>query len=135
EVGSMVMDYPVLGDDRKLAEIQEKVEFAIVTIGQEHSAEKRKHLYNSLKALNFKVPAIGAQRSYVSKHASVGIGTMVFHHAMINANVKIGLNCIINTNALIEHDAIIGAHTHVAPSSTINGSASIGEECFIGSNA
>ena len=135
EKGITVMDYPILGNDRMLADLKNKVDFAIVTIGQEHSAEKRKQLYNNLKALGFKVPAIGAERSYVSKHASVGIGTMVFHHAMINANVKIGLNCIINTNTLIEHDVVVGSHTHIAPSATINGSASIGEECFVGSNA
>jgi UDP-3-O-[3-hydroxymyristoyl] glucosamine N-acyltransferase len=26
------------------------------------------------------------------------------HHALVNANTKIGKNCIINTKALIEHD-------------------------------
>lgn len=133
--GTLVMNYPVIGDDRMLAEISDKVDFAIVTIGQEHSSEKRKHLFNNLKALGFKVPAIGADRSYVSKHASVGIGSMIFHHAMINAKVKIGMNCIINTNALIEHDVIVGSHSHIAPSATLNGSAQIGEECFVGSNA
>lgn len=133
--GTEVMGYPVIGTDRNLADLKSKVEFAIVTIGQTKSAEKRKHLYNSLKALGYKVPAIGAERSYVSKHASVGIGTMVFHHAMVNANVKIGQNCIIGTNSLIEHDVAIGSHCHIAPSATINGNATIGQECFVGSGA
>jgi sugar O-acyltransferase (sialic acid O-acetyltransferase NeuD family) len=135
EIGDDVMGYPVIGKDRDLAILLDKTEFAIVTVGQIKSAETRKHLYNSLISLGFKVPAIGADRSYVSKHASVGIGSIVFHHAMVNANVKIGVNCIINTNALIEHDVIIGSHTHVSTSATVNGNVTIGECCFIGSNS
>ena len=134
-LNSEVMGYKVIGSDRDLATLKKGIDFAIVTIGQEKSAENRKRLYNNLKALGYKVPAIGADRSYVSKHASVGIGTIVFHHAMINANVKIGVNCIIGTNSLIEHDVNVGAHSHIAPSATLNGSVTIGEECFIGSNS
>ena len=33
--------------------------------------------------------------------------------ATINANVKIGKNCIINTNANIEHDVIVGDFCHI----------------------
>ena len=35
--------------------------------------------------------------------------------------LKIGINCIINTKALVEHDAIIGDHCHIATSAIING--------------
>lgn len=135
DIGEEVMGYPVIGKDRDLAPFLTKAEFAIVTVGQIKSAEVRKHLFNSLLALSYKLPAIGAERSYVSKHASVGIGSMIFHHAMINANVKIGQNCIVNTNALIEHDVVIGSHTHVSTSATVNGNVQIGECCFIGSGS
>lgn len=134
-VNEEVMGYPIIGQDRHLQPLTAKANFAIVTIGQIKNGLKRKQLFNQIKAVGFKVPAIGADRSYVSKHASVGIGTIVFHHAMVNANVQIGQNCIINTNALIEHDATISSHTHVSTSAIVNGQAKIGESCFIGSGA
>ncbi|MBD3637735.1 MAG: acetyltransferase [Crocinitomicaceae bacterium] len=135
EVGSEVVSYPVIGKDRDLATLTGKADYAIVTVGQIKSPEIRKHLFHSIKALGYKIPAIGADRSYVSKHASVGIGSMIFHHAIVNAKAVIGQNCIINTNALIEHHAVIGSHTHVSTSAVVNGKVTIGEDCFIGSNS
>ena len=41
------------------------------------------------------------------------------------------VNCIINTNAVIEHGVNIEWNVHVAPS-TILGDANIKEGCFIG---
>jgi len=57
------------------------------------------------------------------------------HHAIINANARIGHNCIINTKALIEHDAVIGAHCHISTASVINGRVRVGEGVFFGSGA
>ena len=53
----------------------------------------------------------------------------------INRYVKIGKNCIINSNVLIEHDSVIGNHTHVSTGAIINGNVKIGNACFIGSKA
>jgi UDP-3-O-[3-hydroxymyristoyl] glucosamine N-acyltransferase len=40
--------------------------------------------------------------AYISKHSTIGEGTVIHHHALINANVKIGKNCIINSKALFK---------------------------------
>ncbi|GAB1465126.1 hypothetical protein MASR2M54_06260 [Aliarcobacter cryaerophilus] len=57
------------------------------------------------------------------------------HHALVNANTKIGKNCIINTKALIEHDAIIEDNCHISTASIINGGVIVKENSFVGSNA
>ena len=57
------------------------------------------------------------------------------HGAIVGAKVKIGKNCIINSNSLIEHGSIIGDHSHISTSVTINSGVKIGENCFIGSNS
>ena len=48
-------------------------------------------------------------------------GTIVMHHALVNAGAKVGANCIINTKALIEHDAVVEDHCHIATAAIVNG--------------
>jgi UDP-3-O-[3-hydroxymyristoyl] glucosamine N-acyltransferase len=52
----------------------------------------------------------------------------------VNANAKIGENCIINSKALIEHDAAVGDNCHISTNSTLNGDVTVGKESFIASN-
>ena len=55
------------------------------------------------------------------------------HGSIINAGVKIGKNCIINSKSLIEHDAIIEDNCHVSTRLTINGGVIVKSNSFIGS--
>lgn len=130
-----VLGYPVIGCDDDLAEFKEQYEYAIVTVGQIHSAEIRIKLFNKVKVLGFELPCIVSPLAYVSKHATIGEGTIVMHHAIVNAAAKIGQNCIVNTKALIEHDAVIENHSHTSTGAIINGGVVVGEQSFIGSHA
>ena len=57
------------------------------------------------------------------------------HNALINANAKIGKNCIINTKALVEHDATIEDNCHISTAAVINGGVTVKKNTFFGSNA
>lgn len=133
--GSAVLGYEVVGRDGDINEMSEKYRYAIVTVGQIQSAEVRIKLYSKLKYAGFKLPVVVSPRAYVSKHAEIGEGTVVMHDVLINAGVRIGSNCIINTKALIEHDSVIGNHTHVSTGGIVNGSVVVNDEVFLGSNA
>ena len=130
-----VLGYPVIGCDDDLVELRKQYDYAFVTVGQVRSAELKIKLFNQLKSLDFKQPGLVSPLAYVSKHAQIGEGTIVMHHAMINAAAKVGNNCIINSKALIEHDAIIEDHCHISPGATINGGVVVGEQSFVGSHA
>jgi sugar O-acyltransferase (sialic acid O-acetyltransferase NeuD family) len=130
-----VLGYPVLGSDDDLPALRRKYEYALVTVGQIHSAAIRIKLFNQLLSLGFVLPSIVSPLGYVSKHANVGAGTIVMHHALINAGARVGDNGIVNTKALIEHDAVIGDHCHVSTGAIVNGGASIENESFIGSQS
>ena len=96
-----VLGYPVIGCDDDLVELRKQYDYAFVTVGQVRSAELKIKLFNQLKSLDFKQPGLVSPLAYVSKHAQIGEGTIVMHHAMINAADKVVNNCIINSNALI----------------------------------
>lgn len=130
-----VLGYPVIGVDENLPELRKQYDYAFVTVGQIRSADLKIKLFNHLNALGFKQPGLVSQLAYVSKHATIGEGTIVMHYAMVNAAAKVGDNCIINSKALIEHDVVVKNHCHVSTGATINGGVMVGEQSFIGSHA
>ncbi len=130
-----ILDYEIIATDDDLPDLVKEYENFLITLGQIKSPDKRIRLFKTLKESGAKLPVIISPLAYASKHAQIGDGTIIMHHALINAGAKIGSNCIINTKALIEHDAIIGDHCHIATGAIINGGTVISPRTFIGSNA
>jgi sugar O-acyltransferase (sialic acid O-acetyltransferase NeuD family) len=133
--GKQILGYNVIGNDSDLKNLNKKYKYALITVGQIHSATLRLKLFKKIKNDGFYCPVIISPRSYVSSHAKINEGSIIMHDVVINPDVHIGKNCIINTKALIEHDVIIGDHCHVSTGSIINGSVEIGTGSFIGSSA
>jgi sugar O-acyltransferase (sialic acid O-acetyltransferase NeuD family) len=133
--GTNVLGYKIIASDDDLEEIYKTCKNAIITVGQIESNHVRVKLFNKLKEIGFNLPIIISPIAYVSKHSFIDEGTVVMHHAFINANVKIGKNCIINSKALIEHDVIIEDNCHISTASVINGAVLVKANTFFGSNA
>jgi sugar O-acyltransferase (sialic acid O-acetyltransferase NeuD family) len=134
EVGKGVLGYPVLGTDADLPALHGAHSNALIAVGHIKTPEPRIRLFERLQALGYTLPVIVSPRAYVSKHATIGAGTIVMHGAIVNAGARVGRNCIINTQALLEHDATIADHCHIATATIINGEVRIGAGSFVGSN-
>ncbi len=132
-INQEVLGYPIIGTDSELKQLHSKFEFALVSIGQIKSPAPRMGVYHQLKEIGYILPTIVSPTAYVSRHATVGEGTIVLHGAIVNANSVVGCNCIVNSRALIEHDAVVGDHCHISTGALINGQVNVGEESFIGS--
>lgn len=70
--------------------------------------------------------------AFVSRFSNVGAGTVVMPQVCVNAEVKIGKHCIINTASVIEHDCVIEDYVHIAPSVTLAGNILIKKRAQIG---
>ena len=134
-IGESVLGYKIIGCDDDLSILFKSVQYAIVSVGQIQTPDVRIKLFNELKNIGFTIPRIISPRAYISKHASIEEGTVVFHDALINANVRIGENCIINTKALVEHDSVIEANCHISTGAIVNGGSIVKQGTFFGSNA
>lgn len=130
-----VLGYPIVGIDKDLEGLRSLYRYALVVIGQVRSPNARIQVFHHLKSLEFILPTITSPRSYVSKYAKLGEGTIIMHDVVVNPNAVIGNNCIINTKALIEHDAVIEDNCHISTGAIINGGATVGHGTFFGSNA
>lgn len=125
----------VIASDDELPELAKTYRYALVTVGQIQTADHRIRLYRQATQLGFKLPAIIASTAYVSRHATIGAGSIVMHGAIVNAGAKVGNNCIINTRALIEHDAAVEDHCHISTGAILNGGVTVGAGSFIGSGS
>jgi sugar O-acyltransferase (sialic acid O-acetyltransferase NeuD family) len=131
----LVLGHPVIGCDEDLPNLLKSCPNVLITLGQIKSPIRRMALFNSLLQLGAHFPVIQSPLAYVSPRAQVAEGTIVMHHALINAGASVGRNCIINNKALIEHDAVIEDHCHISTGAVVNGGVKIGSGSFFGSNA
>ena len=135
QVGEKVLGYPVLGSDQNLPSLRQQCSHALLAIGQIGLSSQRQRLASELERLAFALPAVISARAHVSRHAQLGLGTSVGHGVIVNSGAIVGDYCILNSNALIEHDAVIGDYCHVSTGALVNGGARIGTGSFIGSGA
>lgn len=134
-IGSKVLGYEVLGNDDTLPDLVRRFENVLIAVGYVSTPAPRVRLHTLVRDLGARMPVIVAPRAHVSRHATVGDGTIVLHGAVVNAGARIGRNCIVNTLALIEHDTEVGDDCHVATTAAVNSGVRIGDRSFIGSGA
>lgn len=134
-IGLYVLGYKIIGEDDDLKDYISSNAYFLITVGQIKTAEIRMKIFEKLKNNKANIATIISPNAYISKHATISEGTIVLHHALVNASAHIGVNCIINTKSLIEHDALVGDHCHISTAAVINGGCKIEEGSFVGSNA
>jgi sugar O-acyltransferase (sialic acid O-acetyltransferase NeuD family) len=71
----------------------------------------------------------------ISRFASFGVGSMILHGAIIQAQARVGDHVIINTGTQVDHDCVIGNFVHLAPKVVLCGTVQVGEGTFIGASA
>lgn len=135
EVHVQHFGYSVIATDYDLLELAKEYQYAFITVGQIWSPDGRMRLYQQATELGFQLPAIIAPTAHVSRHATIGAGSIVMHGAIVNAGARVGINCIINTRALLEHDATAEDHCHISTGAILNGGVCIGAGSFVGSGS
>lgn len=135
EIGASIFDYPLLGSDEDLSKLLNDCANSLIFFGQIKTSEPRIRVFNFLQQNNFVLPTILSPYAYISPHATLDTGTIVMHGAIVNLGAKVGKNCIINSQSLVDHDVVIQDHCHIATAATINSGLHIGTGTFIGSNS
>lgn len=100
----------------------------IVAIGDANAREK---VVSNIKDL-CEFETLIHRSAFVSRFSELGEGTVVMPQVCVNAEVKIGNHCIINTASVIEHDCILEDYVHISPSVTLAGNIRIKKRAQIG---
>lgn len=97
----------------------------------------RKKLSLQAKEIGYYLTSLISPDCYISRFADIGEGSVIFSHAVIEANALIGEGCIITSNVTINHDAVIEdycliySNTVIRPNSLIGFLSRIGSNCTI----
>jgi sugar O-acyltransferase (sialic acid O-acetyltransferase NeuD family) len=135
EMNTQQLGYTVIATDDEMTELAKEYQYAFIAVGQIQSPDNRMRLYQLAVRLGFQLPIVIAPTAYVSRHATIGAGSIVMHGAIVNGGAKVGDNCIINSRALIEHNAAVGDHCHISTGAILNGNVKIGVGSFVGSGS
>ena len=134
-VGQDVCAIPIIGTDDDLPSLGLQGCHALVTVGQEKSADIRRRLFGYIHQNGLHATKVISSHAIVAQTAQIGAGTIIMNRAMLSANTSVGKNSIINSCALLEHGVTIGNHCHIATGALINGDVVIEDEVFVGSGA
>jgi sugar O-acyltransferase (sialic acid O-acetyltransferase NeuD family) len=124
-----VEHWAVAGDFTAL--LSQKSDFcgAVVAIG---NANIRQAITAKLQQAGITTPILIHPTASVSKYAQIKHGSVVMPGVVINAFSLIGESCIINSNAVVEHDCKLADFVHICPNSAVAGGTVIGERTWLG---
>lgn len=71
----------------------------------------------------------------VCRSAVFGEGLQVMPAAIVHNDVEMGLQCLINTRSLVEHDCVLEDGVEIGPGAVLCGRVHVGAGTWIGANA
>lgn len=114
EFGKKIVGYEVIGNDDDIPRFVDECEF-VVTLGFIKNPAFRNKLHERIEEVGGKLATVIASTSHVSRHATIGPGTVVLHGAMVNAGAQISGHChigdrtLFGANSFIFQDKSIGS--------------------------
>jgi sugar O-acyltransferase (sialic acid O-acetyltransferase NeuD family) len=125
--GSSSFGYSILGAIDALPELRpaNRVDALFVAIGDNWL---RHQVVERLRGLAPDLPfaTLIHPSAQVARGAAIGPGAVLMAGAVINSEARIGEFCIVNTQAVAEHDCVLGEYSSLAPGAVLGGGAEIG---------
>jgi len=106
----------------------------VIAIGNPFGNVRLK-LHALLKSKGLSTVSFADPTAFICKTAAYGEGLQVMPAAIVHNDVRIGVQCIINTRALVEHDCVLSNGVEIGPGAVLCGRVHVGENTWIGANA
>jgi sugar O-acyltransferase (sialic acid O-acetyltransferase NeuD family) len=95
----------------------------------------RRALFTRLGGTGLAAPALLHPRAAAAPTARLGAGTAVFPGCILGAGVEIGVNVVLYSAVVAEHDCRIGDHAWLSPGVVLSGGVTIEPGAFLGAGA
>lgn len=105
-----------------------------IAIGNPHGRVRLK-LHDILARAGLSPVTVIHHTAWIAPTAKIGVGSQILAGAIVAAEAELGRQCIVNCNALVEHEAVLADAVEVAPSATVLGLTYVGVNSFIGAGA
>ncbi|WP_409290040.1 acetyltransferase [Pseudomonas sp. KCJK8927] len=124
--------WPVDGDSQCLMQRLSEFSGVLVAIGNNTVRQTR---LTELAASGASLVSLVHPRATVSRYAHLGLGSVVFAGAVVNAGVRAEDGVIINTASSVDHDCYLGRAVHISPGANLAGGVRVGHRSWIGIGA
>jgi sugar O-acyltransferase (sialic acid O-acetyltransferase NeuD family) len=135
-VGTTYCGIPILGRSGDLAQVvkETSVRQGVVAIGDNWI--RARVVTRTLEAVpDFQFPVLIHPSAVVASGVQVGAGSVVMAGSVVNPSSSIGIHCILNTRASLDHDGSLGDYASIAPGCTVGGCVKVGSFSAIGLGA
>ncbi|WP_322522350.1 acetyltransferase [Guyparkeria halophila] len=120
-----VTHHPIVGDAAALFRSVAEFDGVIVAIGNNRvRLDKTRALFDA----GAKLVSVVHPASVVSELSAIQEGSVVMAGAVVQADARLGIACIVNTNASVDHDCELADGVHICPGVAISGDV-VGGEC------
>ena len=130
-------DIPLyLGNEfKKWIQTQRKLKLGFcVTIGNPHGRLRIK-LHHELEEEGLTPITLAHPTAFISPNAKIGVGSQIMAGSIIGPEVELGQDCIINTNANVDHESFLESGVEIAPGATLCGLVNVGVNGWVGAGA
>jgi sugar O-acyltransferase (sialic acid O-acetyltransferase NeuD family) len=126
-IGATGFDRWLRAGDRSL------VSFA-VAIGGDRGRD-RLDIHQLLAAGGLAPATLVHPTAFVARDAVLGGGSQILVRACVCTRATLGLECIVNTAATVDHECELADGVHIGPGATLAGCVRVGRAAFIGAGA
>lgn len=135
DVGDLVLNVPVLGDDGAVSEHDPESVHLANGIGSTGNGNRRTEVYEKFVRSGYRFVNVIHPAATVATAMPDLRGVQVMAGAVVQVGCVIGANSIVNTRASVDHDCKVGAHVHIGPGATVCGGVTIEDGAFVGAGA
>jgi sugar O-acyltransferase (sialic acid O-acetyltransferase NeuD family) len=105
-----------------------------VTIGNPHGRARIK-LHRELEGEGLSPITLAHPTAFISKNAKIGVGSQIMAGSIIGPEVELSQDCIVNTNANVDHESFLGSGVEISPGATLCGLVNVGVNGWVGAGA
>jgi sugar O-acyltransferase (sialic acid O-acetyltransferase NeuD family) len=73
--------------------------------------------------------------AFISKNAKIGVGSQIMAGSIIGPEVELSQDCIVNTNANVDHESFLDSGVEISPGATLCGLVNVGVNGWVGAGA
>lgn len=106
-----------------------------VAIGYKNGNKERARIYFDCKSKKYNLVSCLSYQVNQLEYVRVGENCLIMPNAIIQPFAEIGNDVIVWGGSYIGYQSRIGDHTYIAPEAAIAGEVEIGQYCFVGINA
>ena len=107
----------------------------LIPMGYQHINGVRRARYEQAKARGYRFASYVSSRASVWGDLRLGENCLIYDNAIVQPFTTIGDNVIVRSGAHISHHGRVDSHAFIAPMAALAGSVHVGEQAFIGTGA